>query len=202
VTIKVALEVSSLGQKSVTKSGSEVYRVGTRNASTTLALRDGETQALAGLISDEERKTVSGIPGFGQIPALGRLFANKSNSTEKTEIVLLITPHIVRNLDRTALAAADFAAGTDSAAGSAPLNLQSIAPDAEPVSSADVRGEPSAAGHIDPAVAESADTQGTDPAASTLGPASGAAIETRDPSPDPEGAVPGENAPATGQEGE
>lgn len=129
VTIKVSLEVSSLGQKSVTKSGSEVYRVGTRNASTTLALRDGETQALAGLISDEERKTVSGIPGFGQIPAVGRLFASKSNSTEKTEIVLLITPHIVRNLDRTALADSDFAAGTDSAAGSAPMSLLTVAPD-------------------------------------------------------------------------
>lgn len=129
VTIKVALEVSSLGQKSVTKSGSEVYRVGTRNASTTLALRDGETQALAGLISDEERETVNGIPGFGRIPAIGRLFASKSNSTDKTEIVLLITPHIVRNLDRTALAASDFAAGTDSAAGSAPVTLQAITPE-------------------------------------------------------------------------
>ncbi len=193
VTIKVALEVSSLGQKSVTKSGSEVYRVGTRNASTTLALRDGETQALAGLISDEERKTVSGIPGFGQIPALGRLFASKSNSTEKTEIVLLITPHIVRNLDRSALAASDFAAGTDSAAGSAPMTLQAIvpethgeagagtanasaassaeravavSPDAEraPAAGVEIGNEPAPAGSTDSAGDESAGTPETDPA--------------------------------------
>ncbi|MEW6612268.1 MAG: secretin N-terminal domain-containing protein [Pseudomonadota bacterium] len=132
VSIKVGLEVSSLGQKTVTRSGSEVYRVGTRNASTTLRLRDGETQALAGLINDQERKTVTGIPGFGQIPAIGRLFASRSKSKDKTEIVLLITPHIVRNLDRPLPTAVDFAAGTDAAVGGASLNLRGSLPVSEP----------------------------------------------------------------------
>lgn len=217
VTIKVSLEVSSLGQKSVTKSGSEVYRVGTRNASTTLALRDGETQALAGLISDEERKTVSGIPGFGQIPAVGRLFASKSNSTEKTEIVLLITPHIVRNLDRTALADADFAAGTDSSAGSAPMSLQSIAQEAsngvaDPAADANApgveNGSEASSGQADPAAAaEAGGIDGTAPAP-VPAPVGGTPIEARDPQGDAQEASPdaapgavGDDA-ATAQEGQ
>lgn len=216
VTIKVSLEVSSLGQKSVTKSGSEVYRVGTRNASTTLALRDGETQALAGLISDEERKTVSGIPGFGQIPAVGRLFASKSNSTEKTEIVLLITPHVVRNLDRTALADSDFAAGTDSSAGSAPMSLQSVAADAAADGAGTAAGtnapggesasEPSSAEQADPATG--AGVEGTEPTPTPIpAPVGGTPIEARDPRSDAQDASAGpggvgDDAPAIPQEGQ
>jgi general secretion pathway protein D len=124
VSIKVKLEVSSLGQKTVTKAGSEVYRVGTRNVTTTLRLRDGETQALAGLINDEDRKTISGIPGLGDIPALGRLFSTKSDSKDKTEIVLLITPHVVRNLARPDAMYAEFPAGTEGTIGGTPLTLR------------------------------------------------------------------------------
>jgi len=124
VSIKIKMEVSSLGQKTVTKSGSEVYRVGTRNVTTTLRLHDGETQALAGLINDEDRKTISGIPGLGDIPAIGRLFSTKNDSKNKTEIVLLITPHVVRNLTRPEAAATEFSAGTESDIGGMPLSLR------------------------------------------------------------------------------
>jgi general secretion pathway protein D len=124
VAIKIGLEVSSLGQKTVTKNGSEVYRVGTRNVNTTLRLRDGETQVLAGLIKDEERQTINGIPGLGDIPAIGRLFSGKSDSKDKTEIVLLITPHIVRALARPDAMHAEFSAGTDGMIGGAPLLLR------------------------------------------------------------------------------
>lgn len=124
VSIKVKLEVSSLGQKNVTKSGSEVYRVGTRNVTTTLRLHDGETQILAGLINDEDRKTISGIPGLGDIPAIGRLFSTKNDSKDKTEIVLLITPHVVRNLTRPEASSLEFSAGTESDIGGGPLTLR------------------------------------------------------------------------------
>ena len=124
VAIKINLNVDSLGPKTITKNGSEVYRLGTRNVTTTLRLRDGETQALAGLISDEDRKAVTGIPGLGDIPALGRLFSTKSDSKDKTEIVLLITPHVVRNLARPEIAYTEFSAGTEADIGSAPLTLR------------------------------------------------------------------------------
>ena len=76
-------------------NGTLAYEVGTRNATTVLRLKDGETQILAGLISDEDRKTASKVPGLGQIPILGRLFSSHKDDKSKTEIVLSITPHIV-----------------------------------------------------------------------------------------------------------
>ncbi len=97
VAIKVVLEVSNILEQIVTNN-TVAYRLGTRNAATTLQLRDGETQVLAGLISDEDRKASSRIPGLGDLPTIGRLFSSDLDDSKKTEIVLLITPRIVRNL--------------------------------------------------------------------------------------------------------
>jgi general secretion pathway protein D len=120
VSIKVGLEVSSIARE--IRSGSTLtYQVGTRNASTTLRLRDGETQVLAGLISDEERKSVAQVPGLGNLPLVGRLFGNHSDNSAKTEIVLLITPRIVRNLARPEARYEKFASGTEAAIGASPL---------------------------------------------------------------------------------
>src|SRR5574343_1724292 len=100
VLIKVGLEVSSIVKEIIGPSNSLAYQVGTRSANTSLRLKDGETQVLAGLISDEERKTTSHIPGLGEIPVLGRAFGSQKGTTTKTEIILLITPRIVRNIHR------------------------------------------------------------------------------------------------------
>ena len=99
VNIKVGLEVSSLGKETVTTNGASVFQIGTRNASTVLRLKDGETQVLAGLLSDEERKNSSRLPGIGDIPLLGRLFSNQVDRKNKTEIVLAITPRVISNLN-------------------------------------------------------------------------------------------------------
>lgn len=99
VQIEVALEVSNILNQVSGGNGAVGYQIGTRDANTTLRLADGQTQILAGLISDQQQKTFSGIPGLGRIPVIGRLFSNHQDSNSKTEIVLLITPHIVRNLD-------------------------------------------------------------------------------------------------------
>lgn len=96
VVIKVGLDVSSiLKEVPNEKSGTLAYEVGTRNASTVLRLKDGETQILAGLINDEDRRTASKVPGLGQMPMLGRLFSSHKGDGSKTEIVLSITPRIV-----------------------------------------------------------------------------------------------------------
>ena len=99
-------------------SGSVTYQVGTRNTSTVLRLRDGETQVLAGLISDEDRRSATKLPGLGDAPGvLGKLFGAHNDTVNKTEIVLLITPRVVRNLDRPGARAEQFVSGTEGATG-------------------------------------------------------------------------------------
>jgi general secretion pathway protein D len=104
VSIRLNLEVSALGTQTKTATGTIAYQISTRNASTLLRLRDGETQLLAGLISTDERASTAGLPGLADVPLLGRLFSDQTNSHSKTELVLSITPHIVRgqpHLDAT-----------------------------------------------------------------------------------------------------
>lgn len=96
VAIKVNMEVSSIAKEVPnTVSGTLAYQVGTRNASTLLQLKDGETQILAGLINSEDRVSANKVPGLGQLPILGRLFSSQKDDKTKTEIVLSITPHVV-----------------------------------------------------------------------------------------------------------
>ena len=99
VTIKLNLNVGSIGDRVVATTGnteSVAFRVGTRLTSTVLRLHDGETQVLAGLIDDQDRKNVSGIAGLSKIPLLGKLFSVQTDDKVKTEIVLSITPRIIR----------------------------------------------------------------------------------------------------------
>lgn len=97
VGIVVSLEVSDIVKEVTSSTGLVTYQIGTRNASTSLRLRDGETQALAGLIRKEEKESASRVPGLGNLPLLGRLFSNQSRTKKRSELVLLITPRIVRS---------------------------------------------------------------------------------------------------------
>jgi len=128
VGIRVGLEVSNIAREIRTVgSNTLTYQIGTRNATTMLRLRDGETQILAGLISDEDRRTASRVPGIGDLPVLGRLFSHTRDQQLKTEIVLLITPRLVRTLARPDARSMEFAAGTEAStglpAGAVPLVL-------------------------------------------------------------------------------
>lgn len=99
VTIKINLNVSSIGAlvtNGKDASQGSAFRVGTRTTTTQLRLHDGETQILAGLIDDQDRNNIDKAPGLGDIPLLGRLFSKKRYDKSKTEIVLSVTPHIVR----------------------------------------------------------------------------------------------------------
>jgi general secretion pathway protein D len=101
------------------------YQIGTRNVSTLLRLKDGETQVLAGLISDEARSTTSKVPGLGDLPIAGRLFTNQGDNNQKTEIVLSITPRLIRNLQRTG--PEEFWSGTDATLRTRPMVVQAVA---------------------------------------------------------------------------
>jgi len=112
VAIKIALDVSSISAQQTTKDGSIIYQLGTRNAQTVLRLKDGENQILAGLINNEERHTAAKLPGLGELPIVGRLFGDQSDDTTKTEIVLSITPRILRNIVPPDSQVLEFGSGT------------------------------------------------------------------------------------------
>jgi general secretion pathway protein D len=117
VSMKIALEVSNILETITRASGTQAYRLGTRNTSTMLRVRDGETNILAGLIQRDERRSNTGIPGLNEIPVANRLFGASSDSDTRTEIVLLITPRIVRNLDVPGIGLQEFLSGTDASSG-------------------------------------------------------------------------------------
>lgn len=126
VTIKVSLEVSNIVEQITTKAGSVAYRIGTRTAQTVLQLRDGENQVLAGLINNEERSSGNKIPGLGDLPLAGRLFGSQTDNTNRTEIVLSITPRILRNITRPDAEAMEFDSGTDAVIGMSSLSSFSL----------------------------------------------------------------------------
>lgn len=113
LAIKLALEVSSVVREVRGSGGSLAYQIGTRNVNTVLRLKNGETQVLGGLIRDEERDTVNKLPGLGDLPILGRLFSGQLNQKSKTEIILSITPHLVRNIQRPSSGQSQFWTGTE-----------------------------------------------------------------------------------------
>jgi general secretion pathway protein D len=113
VAIKISLEVSSLAREVRTGSGSLAYQIGTRTASTLLRLRDGETQLLAGLISNDERSSASRVPGLGDLPVAGRLFSAQRDESQRTELVLAITPRVLRNVRRPDASETEIWVGTE-----------------------------------------------------------------------------------------
>jgi len=149
VAIKVGLEVSSLVREIKTSAGSLVYQIGTRTANTVLRLHDGETQLLAGLISNEERMSASRIPGIGDLPLVGRLFSSQRDDGQRTEVVLSITPRIIRNIRRPDLNQAEFWSGTENNIRSRPLALPAQQKAAEPKAAADKRLDASGAAPSD-----------------------------------------------------
>ncbi|OLB15204.1 MAG: hypothetical protein AUH10_02205 [Gammaproteobacteria bacterium 13_2_20CM_66_19] len=120
VAIKLSLEVSSILKQVATNSGTIAYEIGTRNANTLLRLKDGETQILAGLIQESDTRTANTIPGLGDIPILSHLFGTRHTDHEKDEIVLSITPRIIRMQSRPSSDATEFWYGTETRTRSMP----------------------------------------------------------------------------------
>jgi general secretion pathway protein D len=89
---------------------------GNREINTVIRLRDGETNMLAGLIRDDERRVLEGVPGLSDIPVIGRLFAFNRKETQETDIVLTLTPRIIRVLELTEADLRPFRVGRDSGA--------------------------------------------------------------------------------------
>jgi len=119
--VSLALKI---GVTSISGSGfGGLPTFGNREVSTIIRLRDGETNMLAGLIRDDERRSLDGIPGLSDIPLLGRLFAHNQKTTEQSDIILTLTPHIIRVLDLTEADLRPFRVGRDSVSPLAELPL-------------------------------------------------------------------------------
>ncbi|PXW88946.1 general secretion pathway protein D [Nitrosomonas sp. Nm84] len=127
VTMKTTLEVSNFVRDVPGPSGATAPLVGTRNAETILTLRDGETQVLAGLIDNRELRTMTGLAGILNIPGLDRLFTNQKINRTRSEIVLLITPRIIRNIPKLSNLEREYHFGTASEAGKLPVKIQKTA---------------------------------------------------------------------------
>lgn len=100
VTLKLLVEVSNLGPK-VEFAGQEQPTFATRTIESTIRLKDGETNFLAGLIQSNKVENETKTPFLGDLPFIGRLFTSTSNDETRTDLVLTMTPHIIRIPDIT-----------------------------------------------------------------------------------------------------
>ncbi|MGI9133207.1 MAG: cohesin domain-containing protein [Rhodoferax sp.] len=162
VAIKLNLEVSSAGaQINTGSSGTVAFPINTNNVTTLLQLKDGETQILGGLMQTQNDQSQSKIPGAGDVPGLGRLFGVTKDTWNKTELLLAITPHIVRNASSDQADLMEMWSGTDAQARFGSPNVRAAA-------GSGVMGQSSAPGPVSAAPlapAPSPRPQGTAPAA-------------------------------------
>ena len=110
----------------------ELPTFGNREISTVIRLKDGETNLLAGLIRDEERRVLRGVAGLSDLPIIGRLFAQTQRETQETDIVLTLTPRVIRVLDLSEDDLRPFRVG-DTVAGPIALPVPVPLPAAPPV---------------------------------------------------------------------
>lgn len=149
-TVKMKLEVSTLGENLGT-ADEPAYRIGTREAETYMTLRDGETAILGGLIRDDERNTRVKIPGLGDIPIIGALFTSYDDSAGRTDVLLTITPRVVRGWDLPTKAAREFYSGSENIYSDKPIFSDLTAPTGS--SPAEPIAQKSGAGSLSPAAA-------------------------------------------------
>jgi len=101
VTLHVKVEVSNLNGQVAAAGGQSQPIIGTRSFDSVIRLQDGETNFLAGLIRTDESNGDTGVPGLSEIPLLGRLFSKKRTESQRTDVILTLTPHIIRNAEIT-----------------------------------------------------------------------------------------------------
>ena len=114
VTLKLTIEVSNLNGFVEVQAGQRQPIIGTRTIASSIRLKDGETNLLAGLFRTDKSNTTNSVPFLGDIPILGRLFSKKATTDGQTDLVLTLTPHIIRIPDVTAEDLEPVYVGTDS----------------------------------------------------------------------------------------
>jgi pilus assembly protein CpaC len=118
ISLKVMTEVSELSpENSVTIAGTTVPGITTRNVDTTLEIPSGGSLAMAGMIQEKTKQSINGLPGLMQVPVLGALFKSRDYLNNQTELMVIVTPYIVRAVARKDLSRPDdgFADASDPA---------------------------------------------------------------------------------------
>ena len=113
ITLELSVEISNVGE-TVTVGTTDAITIGTRNITSVIRLKSGETSLLAGLIRRDTTKGVTKTPLLGDIPFLGRLFRNETTTDKNTDLVLTLTPQIIRFPDINAEDLAPVWVGTES----------------------------------------------------------------------------------------
>ena len=113
VQVKLRMEVSNVTDTIETSTGLVAYQIGTRTAETVMSVRNNETQVLAGLLQRNQRDAGSGLPGLSRIPGFDRIFGTKTNDGRQTELILMLTPRVVRNQAMPAGNVVSFDSGTE-----------------------------------------------------------------------------------------
>ncbi|MCI0528485.1 MAG: cohesin domain-containing protein, partial [Nitrospira sp.] len=121
VTLELNLEVTSLGDLVNLGNNVQQFRFGNRTAETILNVKNGETVVIGGLIRDDDRVNYNKIPGLGDIPLLGKLFSSTDKTKEKTDVILTITPSVVRGLETPDRDLQYFWSGTEETYSTKPL---------------------------------------------------------------------------------
>ena len=116
ISLRVMTEVSEVSNdNSITVTGITVPSVKTRRAETTLEIPSGGSMAMAGLIQDQTKAAINGLPGLSQLPVLGALFRSRDFQDNKTELMVIVTPYVVRAVAQKDLSRPDdgFASASD-----------------------------------------------------------------------------------------
>jgi pilus assembly protein CpaC len=116
ISLRVMTEVSEVSSdNSISVSGISVPSIKTRRAETTLEIPSGGAMAMAGLIQQQTKQAINGLPGLSQLPVLGTLFRSRDYVNSQTELMVLVTPYIVRAVAQKDLSRPDdgFAAASD-----------------------------------------------------------------------------------------
>ena len=142
ITLKLTVEVSQINGFVTAQDGGQLPIIGTRTITSNIRLKDGETNLLAGLFRRDRARVNRQIPFLGDLPIIGRLLTNTTKNDETTDLVLTLTPHIIRIPDITEEDVTPVYVGTDqnisyqgaprveSPAGGGPFEMQRRQPQA------------------------------------------------------------------------
>jgi len=145
IILDLLVESSTLGQD-INIAGQNLPSFGSRKIETRLRLRDGESNLLAGLLREEERRSLQGIPGLLRLPVLRNLLASNDNEITQTDIIMLLTPRIVRTQELTLSDVSPIFIGSQQSLGlGGPPPLIAASPDATPAEPAPAAAPPPAA---------------------------------------------------------
>ncbi len=112
VTLTLAIEISALGTNVGTVTDPQ-FSIQTRTTNTSVTINDGDSVIIGGLIEDDDRKTVQRIPGFGDMPILGRMFSTEDSEIVETDILMTITPVVIRHQDIPEVNISEFWSGNE-----------------------------------------------------------------------------------------